>query len=188
MNSWNVIHEGNKYISPQIEPIFISYHLDNVENLTSNFLNNIKKYSPIGCRDLRTRDNLIKYKINAFFSSCLTTTLDIDYAISDIERSEEIIFIDYKIGDYPEADKFLLSLKAYNFNKTIHINHSFNLSLTHIERFRLAKKLLDKYARAKLIISTRIHGALPCLALNTPIIFINSKYDEKRFPGISYTF
>ena len=49
----------------------------------------------------------------------------------------------------------------------------YKLELSHFQRFQLAKQLLDQYARAKLVISTRIHGALPCLALNTPIIFIS---------------
>ena len=43
---------------------------------------------------------------------------------------------------------------------------------------------MDKYARAKLVISTRLHGSLPCLAFNTPVIFINRKYDYRRFPGL----
>ena len=54
---------------------------------------------------------------------------------------------------------------------------------SQLERFQYAKKLLDRYAKAKLVISTRIHGALPCLALRTPIIFINKKYDI-RYPGL----
>ena len=52
-----------------------------------------------------------------------------------------------------------------------------------MERFKLAKSLLNKYARAKLVITTRIHAALPSLALHTPVILINKKYD-KRFPGL----
>ena len=43
---------------------------------------------------------------------------------------------------------------------------------------------MNLYSRAKLIITTRIHGALPCLALNTPVILINSLYDYKRYPGL----
>ena len=43
---------------------------------------------------------------------------------------------------------------------------------------------MNKYSRAKLIITTRIHGALPCLALNTSVILINKNYDYKRFPGL----
>ena len=57
------------------------------------------------------------------------------------------------------------------------------MNLSHFDRFKLAKELLDKYARAKLVISTRIHGALPCLAFNTPVIFINESYDN-RYTGI----
>ena len=54
----------------------------------------------------------------------------------------------------------------------------------HLERFQIAKELLDKYARAKLVVTTRLHGALPCLALHTPVIFISKSYDYKRFPGL----
>ena len=53
-----------------------------------------------------------------------------------------------------------------------------------LERFKLAKSLLYKYARAKLVISNRIHAALPFLALKTPVILINKIYDYNRFPGI----
>ena len=53
-----------------------------------------------------------------------------------------------------------------------------------MERFQLAKKLLDKYARAKLVITKRLHGALPCLAFNTPVILINKRYDNDRFKGL----
>ena len=114
MNSWNIIHEGSKYISENIEPIYISYNLFSQNNIPSNYIENIKKYQPIGCRDLRTKHNFRKNNIDSYFSSCLTTTLDIDYAAPEQERTEEIIFIDYEFGDYPEADEYLLSLKSYN--------------------------------------------------------------------------
>ena len=37
-----------------------------------------------------------------------------------------------------------------------------------------AKDLILKYSEASLVITSRIHCGLPCLALETPIIFINS--------------
>ena len=186
MNAWHYLHEGNKYISEQIIPIFVSYHLNNNFNLPEIYTNTLKKYSPIGCRDTKTRDQFIKYGIDSYFSSCLTTTLDIDFAVNDSERTNEIIFIDYKFGDYPKADQFLRTLNAYNLseNNIVHTEHEFNVNMTHIERFKLAKKLLNRYARAKLVVSSRIHGALPCLALHTPVIFIKRKYDHRRFPGL----
>ena len=184
MNSWNVIHEGNKYISENIEPIYISYNLNSQNKFPSNYIVNMKKHQPIGCRDLKTMYNMRKNNIDAYFSSCLTTTLDKDYLATESERTDEIIFIDYKFGDYPKADEYLLSLKSYNFSRVIHTYHNFHSNLSHIQRFRLAKKLLDKYARAKLVISSRLHGALPCLALKTPVIFINKRYDYNRFEGL----
>ena len=43
---------------------------------------------------------------------------------------------------------------------------------------------MDKYARAELVITTRLHAALPCLAFNTPVILINKRFDNERFKGL----
>ena len=183
MAGWHALIKTNQFIPPQIEPIFTSYHI-NTETLPDVYVENLKKFAPIGCRDIKTRDQFIKYGIDAYFSGCLSLTLDIDYAANENERTNEIIFVDYKFGDFPLADKFILSLKAYNFNNITYLTHHFKINLTYIERFQLAKKLLDRYARAKLIISTRLHVVLPCLGLNTPAILINRYYDPGRYPGL----
>jgi len=184
MNSWNHIIRSNTYISSQISPFFVSYHIDNDDKLPLKYIENLKKYSPIGCRDIKTRDQLNNYGIKSYFSSCLTTTLDIDYAVEQEQRTNEIIFVDYELGKKTMIDQFFLSLKSYNFSNITHITHAYNLeSKSHIERFKIAKSLLVRYSKAKLVVSTRIHAALPCLAINTPVIFINKKYD-KRYPGI----
>jgi hypothetical protein len=55
------------------------------------------------------------------------------------------------------------------------------------EKFAMAEDLLNQYAKAKLVITSRIHCALPCLAMGTPVIFINgfdSFVDSCRFDGI----
>ena len=67
--------------------------------------------------------------------------------------------------------------------KIIYIKHGFYLTNNHLNRFKIAKNLLDRYARAKLVVTTRLHAALPCLALHTPVIFINKAY-VGRFPGL----
>ena len=184
MNGWHNLNGGNKYVSNQIKPFYISYHLSKCKEIPVEFIKNMINFSQIGCRDIQTRNTLIKYGIKAYFSSCLTTTLDIDYGIDESKRTKEIIFIDYKFGDYPEADNYLFSLEAYNFNKITYISHMLDINLTHIERFKFARKLLNKYAKAQLIITTRIHGALPCLALKTPVILINKKFDYDRYMGL----
>lgn len=57
---------------------------------------------------------------------------------------------------------------------------------TVIDMMEYARILIKKYAAAKLVITSRIHCALPCLALDTPVIYVQSKSLEKisqRSPG-----
>ena len=175
---------GNNIASEQIIPIYVSYHINNKRKIDYNTINYLKKYEPIGCRDISTKNALINKGVDAYFSGCLTTTLDIDYLVDNSKRTNEIIFTDYKFGDLLIADNYLHSLKAYDFNNIINLTHHFNLSYGHLERFQMAKNLLDRYAKAKLVVTTRLHVALPCLGLRTPVIFINKDYDHERFPGL----
>ncbi|HOD11020.1 MAG TPA: polysaccharide pyruvyl transferase family protein, partial [Flavobacterium sp.] len=55
------------------------------------------------------------------------------------------------------------------------------------QKFAMAEDILNQYAKAKLVITSRIHCALPCLAMGTPVIFVNgfdSFVDSCRFDGI----
>lgn len=38
-----------------------------------------------------------------------------------------------------------------------------------------ARQLINTYARAKFVVTSRIHCALPCLGLETPVVFVNSQ-------------
>lgn len=76
-------------------------------------------------------------------------------------------------------------LRNYYAQEAIsYVTHECQLSVPHRERFELAKALLQRYANAKLVITSRIHAALPCLGLGTPVILI-CPYDRKRFDGIA---
>lgn len=184
MNGWYFINKKNYVASDKINPLYVSFHINNGEDLVPEMIDYLKKYEPIGCRDYQTKRLLDKNGINAYFSGCLTTTLDIDYKAPESERTNEIIFCDYKMGTCPKADNYLKSLKNYDFSKAEFVTHTFNKNSTHEERFAEAKRLLNKYARAKLVVTSRIHCALPCLALGTPVILIKKNYDFWRFDGL----
>lgn len=55
-----------------------------------------------------------------------------------------------------------------------------------------AEQLIEKYAKAKLIVTSRIHCALPCLGLETPVIYIEdtnqSEASRCRLDGIKELF
>lgn len=183
MNGWFFIKEGNKFTSEQIEPLYISFHIqNNIKDI--RMIEHLKKFEPIGCRDKYTYNLLVKKGIKAYFSSCLTTTLDIQYYKDDSLRNNEIIFTEFKFGYLKEADLFLRKLKNYNFSNITYLTHTFNANISHLKRFKIANNILKKYEKAKLVVTTKIHAALPCLALKTPVIFVNKKYDKFRFEGI----
>lgn len=47
------------------------------------------------------------------------------------------------------------------------------------EKFGYAEELLRKYASAKYVVTSRIHCALPCLGLETPVLYVyNTEQDE----------
>ena len=63
--------------------------------------------------------------------------------------------------------------------------------LTHIDttpegavRIERAKALVRGYATARLVVTSRLHCALPCLALGTPVLFIETAADAYRFDGL----
>ncbi len=185
MNGWYFLDKNNEVFSKKIDPVFVSFHINNDEkDITQNTINYLKQHQPIGCRDLYTQNALSKRGINSYFSGCLTTTLDETYKVNENERTGDIIFCDYKLGQYKEADDYLKKLKNYNFNNVIYTTHDFSKNSTHEERFKVSDELLKKYAKAKLVVTTRIHCALPCLACGTPVILVNPYYDTKRFDGL----
>ncbi|MBR1792783.1 MAG: polysaccharide pyruvyl transferase family protein [Bacteroidales bacterium] len=61
---------------------------------------------------------------------------------------------------------------------------------TEEKRMDLARELVKAYAQARLVVTSRIHCGLPCLGLETPVIFVNSNSLENdvnyngRFQGL----
>lgn len=60
--------------------------------------------------------------------------------------------------------------------------------LPNEEKFEIADKMLKDYANAKLVITSRLHVSFPCLAVETPNIFVipslkNEEKDVMRYSG-----
>lgn len=117
-----------------------------------------------------------------------------------LKQENPIHFSFSKIG----VGRLLLWARAYvylrNFvDKSIlreahYITHIFgNEELpTDEARFQRATYLVRMYARAKMVITSRIHCALPCLGLDTPVAFVKSTDDSEkslcRFKGLENFF
>ena len=78
INGWFMENPKKWPPSNKIIPLFISFHINpsaQGELLKKESLEYLKKHEPIGCRDHYTRDILIEKGIKAYYSSCVTTSL-----------------------------------------------------------------------------------------------------------------
>jgi len=211
LNGWFTDSPKNWPPNPKLIPLFISFHLQpksaEIIFKKKENIDYLKKFSPIGCRDYQTIKLLNKVGISTYFSFCLTSTLGLKY--SSKKRGDKIYLVDpLYSNDFRAISQLSLKslitsppikkihkLKEYLFpkrkidgylpqeiiKKGEMINHYVRANKSNKELYTLAKKYLKKYAKAKLVITSRIHCALPCLALNTPVLFLyDGLFDENQ--------
>lgn len=172
--------------SKLLDPLIISFHLTNeifgrynkngispsATVLGARGIEYLKRYEPIGARDLHTLQQLRDAGVEAYFSGCLTLTLALD---NTPPRGDDVYAVNV-------SEEVIASLaRGYRGPVT---------ALTHVtpvgadDKMQQAEALLRKYASAHCIVTSRLHCALPCLALGTPVLFIESARDRYRFDGL----
>jgi hypothetical protein len=190
MNGWFMHNPKNWPPSPDIVPLFISFHIHKkaaAAILNQKGVSYLKKYE-VGTRDHSTL-NLLKAKgINAFFSGCLTLTLGNSF---QNKAGTDILFVDVLhkpsfIGRRKRILRKLFDDKITRFARWITHRYPERHYRTEDSRFQLAIYLLNLYQNARLVVTSRLHCALPCLAMGTPVIFVDgcSSSDRDRLEGL----
>jgi len=202
LNGWFMFPVNKTVYWPppsNMRPLFTAFHMVNIFQVAAKMFSEqskqyFKKFGPIGCRDWNTVHALQSLGIDAYYSGCLTLTL----GKRDIPRSNKIIFCDpfghdgkwhYPLPGDSSFDediwrKIPKEIKANSEFLTHQIRNT--TKTTPEERIAKAEALLDKYAGAKLVVTSRLHCALPCLAFNTPVLFISKiREADTRHTGLS---
>lgn len=215
MNAWYMDSPENFPPSDKIKPLYTSIHINSLvadKMLTHEAISHFRKLAPIGCRDLYTKNLLASHGIDSYFSSCLTLTLGESYRRDSSTCTDEVYFIDVMHDSFSLSElirqplrliKRILNgrIREINFRKNV-IDKYFDESLIKKSKFEtqiipyvsaeegisIAGEFLERLSRAKLVVTSRIHTALPCLAMGTPVIFINGGFENEvdncRFEGI----
>lgn len=184
MNAWYIHNKYKFSFSPYIYPLFISMHLKKFpyedgltikENYITNDIKKIfKKYGPVGARDLNTKKLLEKLDIPNYFSGCLTLTIK---KFDDVKKSNYICAVNIN-------EKELEILKKKTSKKIITINQDISKgSLSDkswSERKSQVIQLLKLYQGAELVVTTKLHCALPCLALETNVLVLYDNCFDDR--------
>lgn len=184
MNGWFCHHPQNWPPSDCISPLFLSMHIvpypipplnlvPAEAMLTGPAREYLKAYGPIGARDTATLRMLEKAGVESYFSGCLTLTLE----RPDVPRGDLVV-----LCDVPEGPAEFV--KQRNKGPVQSVTQSGYDTQTPARRFEIASELLKLYASAKCVVTTRLHCALPCIAMNTPVLLINTATDRNRFDGL----
>ncbi|WP_353655865.1 polysaccharide pyruvyl transferase family protein [Robiginitalea aurantiaca] len=220
MNGWFTHRPKNWPPSNSIVPLFVSFHLN--KTVAEQMLNNkaIVSYfiahQPIGCRDYDSMKRMKEVGIDAFYSGCLTTTLNYDGRLfaNPPEKSDKILLVDVLFKDdavlrakrnkllfvkdvltgkfkkSSPVQEYLNTLGAEdNTHQIEHLTCYYDAKTSESQRFAHAENILRKLAGAKLVITSRIHIALPCLALGTPVLFafggkLSNLQEFRRLDGV----
>lgn len=187
LNGWYMSRPENWPPSSQLAPLITSFHIsreifrENALRLRpSEVLMNarnahyLRRHAPIGARDLWTLALLKKANIDAYFSGCLTLTL----TVSGTRARKDYICA----NDLNAA--LLAALKSRGSLEIVPTTHSEKGPSPFADRFAAARRLLGLYASAKCVVTTRLHCAMPCLALGTPVLLIVNSPDLYRFSGL----
>lgn len=188
MNGWWMHRDKNFPPHSNITPLYISFHIARNGLVSEKAINHYKQFEPIGTRDLHTMKLLQKHGVDAYFSGCLTLTLKNPFTYP---KREKIYIVDAHLSSkvaYPYGGDHLLSkfIPKHIRDQAEYIEHDIPKSMINDihARQKYAKTLLDKYAQAKLVITSRLHCALPCVAFQTPcIVLFSGFHTDIRYSG-----
>ena len=82
---------------------------------------------------------------------------------------------------WPKNDVSSMIPETMNVQKISH-NYLFK-DKDPVFQFKHVYGILEKYAQAKLIVTSRIHAALPCVAMGIPVVFINTNILFRATPS-----
>lgn len=183
MNGWYIHNKCAWPPSPYINPLLISMHFMSIDatDVGDKYLKGLggeylKEHGPIGARDVETKKRLENNGIEAFFSGCMTLTLQ---KFENVPKNNKIFLVD---ASDSVVEKVKLENKDYEIEEITHWAVPEEISKKSIEeRLNDVESLLKKYQGAHLVITNRLHVALPCVALGTPVILVHPEYyDEDR--------
>lgn len=179
MNGWFMHRPDNFPPSNKIIPIWISFNISNAKMINEQTIDYFKSQPPIGCRDLATVELLRKHDIDAYFTGCLTLFFD-----KHARKGGGKYLVDVN-GECPYVPTMNLNMQLFEDFKVIE-HEAFKMWDTDVDkRLKLAAKLLDDYREASLVITSRLHCALPCRAFGTSCVFMHKRYsNDRRFTGL----
>ncbi|SDW73231.1 Polysaccharide pyruvyl transferase [Pseudomonas kuykendallii] len=168
------MNTGNWPPSAQVSPVFFAFHISPPAQAvicSPEGIDYLRRWQPIGCRDRGTQALLERHGVQAYYSRCVTLTLP---RREQSPEGEGEVFL---VGLSPAARR---TVPASIRKRAVVVDQAkLRLPIGNTRlRLELAGELLDQYRRrARLVITSKIHCAMPCIAMGIPVVFL---YDAAR--------
>lgn len=145
-------------------------------------LKNFKHFEPVGCRDRGTADYLRTLGIKTYYSRCLTYTFP--KRLSNIKDGK--VFL---VETPYELNKFIPNEYKNKIEYLTHWPHPLPCSpITDelVDKYdQEAFKILNRYKEeAILVVTKRLHCAIPCIAMGIPVIVIHENPKNQRMSSL----
>ncbi len=184
-NAW-YLHDPRQWPpNPNVHLVPIAMHIDSTKEVreafstasSTRYLNQMtERFGPIGCRDLATVQFLEGLGLDAYFSGCVTLTLQENSALDPLDIVLAV--------DTPSAVEH--EIRRVSPVPVVAVSPVIPTALPSLARRRYALLLLHLYQRSRVVFTSRLHAALPSLALGTPVVYTPNRrvYSPGRFSGL----
>lgn len=158
--------------NPRLRPVFVAFHINAPALLTEDVVDYLRKYSPIGCRDWNTVHLMQAAGIPAYFSGCLTTTVDTVFTPEHTGRPKGTLFVDS--AKTSEGDIFKQVFKAVRERP---FAENIDDALQRLESYR---STYDS------VVTSRLHCYLPARSIGANVEFRPKNPADVRFDGLAF--
>ncbi|WP_285102762.1 glycosyltransferase [Promicromonospora sp. MEB111] len=158
-----------------LQPLFVSFHINKHAVLTPTAVDYLRAHGPIGCRDWTTVHLLLNAGVPAFFSGCLTTTVDTVFpaGFTPAPAGAPAVYVDTAVPEHDAAAESVTHLypevRRNSFARNV----------------RDAVDLLDAYrSRYSHVVTSRLHAFLPAWSIGADVDFRPRNDADIRFAGL----
>lgn len=181
--SGNALRESAHWLPDRhIAPVYVGVHVSREDvwgvpfsKLDGAGRDYLMACAPIGCRDERTLRQLDGLRIPHALTGCVTLTLQKPQV--KVPSGQDYICC----VDVPEEVTRLLQVHAEAARLTVReMTHQLTSpSLDFRHRMHQAENVVKRYAGARFVVTRRLHCAMACLAVGTPVLLLyHSDYED----------
>lgn len=182
LGSWFTRGDLTKTPPAALRPILFGFCAGLPNHMEGAWLDYLRQHAPVGARDLATVEWLQRHGVQAYWSGCVTLFAGRRLNLPPSRHRSGILLVD--IDEATEQQWLSDEISSRAERITNHISTE-RASDPATRRASLIL-LMNRLAHAEAVVTQRLHIALPCVGLGTPVYVLPDPrigFAEARFSG-----